>query len=826
MNQGKYTRMDMTTNDIKALGSAALYQPCALEQFAFQTTAELDDLTEIIGQARALDAVRLGAGMRRSGYNIFVLGSPGMGKHTFVRGHLEARARQEAPPSDWCYVNNFEQPHKPRVLRLPAGRGVTLRQDMTQLVEELRSAIPAAFDSEEYRRKVEEIKKAFNERQEQALSELGNEAMRRGVALLRTPGGFAFAPARNNEVIAPEEYDKLPDREKERVEKVVSAFQERLQGVIRRITQWRRERREKVKALDREVTMRAVGHLIDELREKYTQLPALQEYLSAVEQDVIENVDDFRRTEESPVTLLGLAVAERPSLHRYQVNVLVDHSAAQGAPVVSEDNPGYNNLLGRIEHSAQFGTLVTEFTLIKPGSLHRANGGYLLLDIHKVLSHPFVWESLKRALYAREIRIESLGQMYSLISTVSLEPEPIPLEVKIILFGDRLFYYLLHEYDPEFSELFKVAADFEETLGRSPENHLLYARMIATLARKENLLPFARGAVARIIEHSARIVEDAEKLSTHMQRVADVMREADYWAREAGRENVAAEDVQRAIEAGRHRGGRLKAEVQEEILRGRLLIDTRGLAVGQVNGLSVVELGAHSFAQPMRITATTRLGEGEFINIEREVKLSGAIHSKGVLILSSFLAARYSKDRPLSLAASLVFEQSYGFVEGDSASLTELCALLSSLAEIPVRQSLAVTGSVNQFGQVQAIGAVNDKIEGFFDICKARGLTGDQGVLIPVANVKNLMLREDVVQAAAAGQFHIYPVENIDQAIEMLTGVAAGAPDKDGKLPPGTVNYLVAVKLYEFALIRQEFGEGAKGGKQKSGDDEEENEEE
>lgn len=814
-------------NNIKALDSAALYHPCALEQFAFQTTSELEDLAEIIGQARALGAVRFGAGMRRSGYNIFVLGSPGMGKHTFVRGYLEMRAKQEAPPSDWCYINNFEQPHKPRALRLPAGWGIKLRQDMTQLVEELRSAVPAAFDSEEYRGKVEEIKKAFNERQEQALAELGNEAMQQGVALLRSPGGFAFAPMRNNEVIGPEEYDKLPDQEKERVEKLVSAFQERLQGVIRQVTQWRRERREKIKTLNREVTMRAVGHLIDELREKYTHLPALPEYFSAVEQDVIENVEDFRRREGPPVTLLGLSVTERPSLHRYQVNVLVDHSATQGAPIVSEDNPAYNNLIGRIEHSAQFGALVTEFTLIKPGSLHRANGGYLLLDIHKVLSQPFVWESLKRALYGREIRIESLGQMYSLISTVSLEPEPIPLEVKIVLFGDRIFYYLLYEYDPEFSELFKVAADFEETLERSPENHLLYARMIATLARKENLLPFERGAVARVIEHSARIVEDAEKLSTHMHRVADVMREADYWAREAGRENVAVADVQRAIEAERYRGGRLKAEVQEEILRGMLLIDTHGLSVGQVNGLSVLELGAHSFAQPARITATTRLGEGEFINIEREVKLSGAIHSKGVLILSSFLAARYSKDRPLSLAASLVFEQSYGVVEGDSASLAELCALLSSLAEIPVKQSLAVTGSVNQFGQVQAIGAVNDKIEGFFDICKARGLTGEQGVLMPASNVKNLMLRDDVVRAAAAGQFHIYPVETIDQAIEILTGVAAGAPDKEGKLPQGSINYLVAVKLYELALIRQEFGEGTKGEKQKNGeDDDEENEEE
>lgn len=796
----------MTT--IKALNPASLYHRCDPDQLPFETTDELEELVEIIGQTRALDAVRFGSGIRREGYNIFVLGPPGMGKHTFVRSYLDGKAKQESKPSDWCYIHNFEQPHKPRALRLPAGWAAKLHQDMGQLVEELRSAIPAAFDSDEYRTKVDEIKKVFNDQQEQVLQQLGDDALQQGIALLHTPGGFAFAPMRNNEVIGPDEYEKLPDQEKERVEKVVTTMQERLQRVIRQVTQWRRERRDKLKQLNREVTIRAVGHLIDELHEKYTELPKVLDYLNAVEQDVIENVDDFRHHEESPatITIMGLAVTERPSFRRYQVNVLVDHSQSQGAPIVSDTNPTYNNLIGRIEHAAQLGALVTDFTLIKPGSLHQANGGYLLLDVHKVLSYPFSWEALKRALYSREIRIESLGQMYSLISTVSLEPEPIPLDVKLILFGDRLFYYLLYEYDPEFSELFKIAADFEESLDRNSENNMLYARMIGTLVRKESLQPFDRSAVGRVIEHSARIIGDAEKLTTHMQSVADVMREADHWARQTGRPVVTAADVQQAIEKQIYRAGRLKATLQEEVLRGTLLIDTHGEAVGQVNGLSVVELGPHAFAQPTRITATTRLGEGEFINIEREVKLSGAIHSKGVLILSGFLAARYSKDRPLSLSASLVFEQSYGFVEGDSASLAELCALLSSLSEIPIKQSFAVTGSVNQFGQVQAIGAVNEKIEGFFDICKARGLTGEQGVLIPAANVKNMMLRDDVVKAAEAEKFHIWPVEEINQAIEILTGVPAGEPDAEGKLPEGSINYLVAVRLYELSIIRQEFG--------------------
>jgi predicted ATP-dependent protease len=435
--------------------------------------------------------------------------------------------------------------------------------------------------------------------------------------------------------------------------------------------------------------------------------------------------------------------------------------------------------------------------------LHRANGGYLLLDVRKVLMQPFAWEGLKRALHSREIYIESLGQMYSLVSTVSLEPEPIPLDTKVILFGDRLFYYLLHEYDPEFGELFKVAADFEERIERNADTQLLYARLVATLIRKESLLPFDRGAVARVIEHGARLAGDTERLSTHMRSVVDLLREADYWAREAGRDVVGAADIQRAIDTQIRRQDRLRDRLYEEILRDTLMISTHGAVTGQVNGLAVIDLGNFAFAQPTRITATTRLGEGELVNIEREVKLSGAIHSKGVLILSAFLAARYARNQPLALSASLVFEQSYSLVEGDSASLAELCALLSNLANMPVKQSLAITGSVNQLGQAQAIGAVNEKIEGFFDICAARGLSGEQGVLIPAANIKHLMLRRDVVAAAEAGKFSIYAVEDVDQAIAILTGSPAGAADASGGYPEGSVNRAVAARLAELAGIRQ-----------------------
>jgi lon-related putative ATP-dependent protease len=790
---------------LTALPATSLYRRCDPDSFPFATTADLEDLTEIIGQDRAINAVRFGIGIRQYGYNIFALGPPGMGKHTFVRQYLEGEAASQPTPDDWCYVNNFNEPHKPRAMQLPAGKANQLRDDMQQLLEELLATLPADFESDEYRNKIEALQNAYHEHREAALKEIRDAAEKQSVALLHTPEGFAFAPARGDEVLGPDEYEKLSETEKIHIQEVIAELQQRLHKLTQLIPHWRKEQRDKVSQLKHEFALRAVGHLIDALQEKYKDLPRVLAYLDAVERDVIENFQDFLQQEETPVSVGSVTITERPSFYRYQVNVLVDHSQTKGAPIVFDDSPMLNNLIGRAEHVSQFGALLTNFTLIKPGSLHHANGGYLLLDIGKLLSRPYSWEALKRALYSKQIRIESLGQILNLVSTVSLEPEQIPLDIKVVLFGDRLFYYLLYEYDPEFGELFKVAADFEELMLRNPDNDLLYARLIGTVGRKEALQPFERGAVARIIEHSARLVGDAERLSTHMQSVADLMREADYWARQGQRQSVNATDVQQAIDTQIERAGRLRDRIQEDILRGTIMIDTDGAVVGQVNGLSVVELGDIDFAQPMRITATTRLGEGEMVNIEREVELSGAIHSKGVLILSSFLAARYAQERPLSLNASLVFEQSYGWVEGDSASAAELCALLSSLSGAPILQSLAITGSINQFGTIQSIGGVNEKIEGFFDICKARGLTGNQGVLIPDSNVKHLMLREDVVQAARDGQFHIYPINTIDQAIELLTGVPAGEPDAEGKLPEGSINYLVAVRLFEFSEVRQLF---------------------
>ena len=590
----------------------------------------------------------------------------------------------------------------------------------------------------------------------------------------------------------------------------MEALQKTSQDIFLQIPRWEKEIREQVRELNREVTNLAVGHLIDEVRGAYQDLPYVVNYLNDLQQDVIENARDFLAPEApsqppSRANPMAFSAQGAPSLRRYQVNVLVDNSELKGAPVVYEDNPVYQNLMGRMEHRAEMGALLTDFNLIRAGALHRANGGYLVLDARKVLMQPGVWEELKRSLKSGQIRIESLGQAMGLISTVSLEPQPVPLDVKVVLIGNHMLYYMLQQHDPEFGELFKVQADFSEEMDRNPVNQRLYAQVIATMVRKEGLRAFDRTAVGRAIEQSSRIVEDSKKLSIHMRETVDLLREADYWAGKAGKDVVTAAEVQQAIDAWIYRSDRVRERMQEEIGRGTILIDTEGEKVGQINGLSVFQLGGFSFGRPSRITARVRLGRGEVVNIEREVELSGPLHSKGVLILSGFLGARYALEHPLSLSASLVFEQSYSGVDGDSASSAELYALLSAIAGVPIKQSLAVTGSVNQYGQVQAIGGVNQKIEGFFSICQKRGLTGEQGVLIPASNVAHLMLRRDVVQAVADGQFHICPVETIDQGIELLTGIPAGDLGETGDYPEGSINARVKTRLAELAEKRSAF---------------------
>ncbi len=798
-------------NKPKPLATERLYRHCSPESLPFKTTEELEELDEIIGQQRALNAVHFGIGMRSDGYNLFVLGPSGLGKHTVVKRFLEKRAADMPTPADWCYVNNFEHSHKPRALRLSPAHGNEFRTDMDQLIDDLRTAIPAAFESEQYRNRAQQIEEEFKERQGHAFSELGDEAEKENIAFLHTPTGFAFAPTREGEVINPAEYEKLPKEEQERLQEIIDGLQESLKKILREVPQWRKQNRKKLKELNREVTMFAVGHQMEELKIKYAELPDVLSYLNEVEQDITENVDDFRKQEEEQPTVLGLPGPQAPSFRRYQVNVLVDHSESKGAAVVIEDNPAYHNLVGRTEHMSQMGTLLTDFTLIKPGALHKANGGYLVLDAHKVLMSPYAWEGLKRALSSKQIRIESLAEMLSIVSTVSLEPEPVPLNIKVVLVGERILYYLLQYYDPEFSDLFKVAADFDEEIDRHEENSLLYARLIGTMARREGLPHFHRSAVARIIEHGARLADDAYKLSTHMRSIADLLRESAHWASASDHEVVTEEDVQRAIDMQIHRLDRVREKVHEAIRRGIVLIDTEGEVVGQMNALSVLQLGDFAFGEPSRLTATARLGDGKILDIEREVELGGAIHSKGVMILSQFLAERYAKDKPLSLSASLVFEQTYGMVEGDSASAAELCTLLSRLAELPIKQNLAMTGSVNQRGQIQAIGGVNEKIEGFFDVCRAKGLEKGQGVLIPDSNVEHLMLRRDVVDAAANDAFQVFAVKTIDEAMELLTGVPAGTPDEEGSFPENTINGRVQTRLDELSELAMTYAAAKKG---------------
>ncbi|BAO30764.1 Lon protease family protein [Sulfuritalea hydrogenivorans] len=795
-------------NDLKPLDTQALYRHCDSALLDFETSDQLPPLDEVFGQARAVEALRFAIDIARPGYNLFVLGEPGSSRHDDVRELLQAKAASLAAPVDCCYVNNFADAQTPRILTLPAGRGADLRRDMQRLIEELEPAISAAFDSEDFRTHAEAIQNEFKERETGALNQLGDESRQQGIALVRTPQGFAFAPLAGEEPMAPDVFAALADEEKQRLGHLIGEFGERLQKLLHQFPRWRREMQGRLKQLGRDTMSLAIGHLIDELKERYAGLENVLIFLDEVLADIVEYGESLReqRGDSEGFELTGDGI----SVQRYQVNLLVDNGGSNSAPIVVEDNPTYPNLLGRVDHMAHMGTLVTNFTLIKAGALHRANGGFLMLDADKILRQPFAWEALKRTLKAGEIRIESLERNLGFASALPLVPAPVALSCKVVLFGEPLLYYLLKEYDPEFSELFRVAADFETDVERSDDSTRRFARRIGDLCRRDGLRPFQRDAVARVIEQSARFAGDAERLTTNTRHIAGLLHEADHCAGRAGRAVVGAEDVEEALAAQTRRHDRMRDHYQQAILKNTLLITSSGGHVGQINGLAVIDLGDFRFAHPVRITATVRVGEGDVIDIERETEMGGPIHSKGVMILSSFLATRYSSQVPLSLSASLVFEQSYGPVEGDSASLAELCALLSALSGAPIDQSLAITGSVNQFGLVQAIGGVNEKIEGFFDICRLRGLTGRQGVLIPDANLKHLMLRKDVVAACAEGKFRIHAVASVEQAIELLTGIPAGEPDDEGAVPEGSINYLVATRMMEMSQVRQSFAGGGK----------------
>jgi lon-related putative ATP-dependent protease len=795
------------------LGADELRRTVDPATLGFASTADLEPIKGLIGQDRALRAIEFGASMEPHDYNIFVLGPPAAGKSTAVKAFLERKRAEPVPLYDWVYVNNFEDYNKPKALRLPCGRAQAFSKAIVTAIDELRLTVPSTFESDDYQSQRRQIDEGFRAGQEEAFEALNTKAREQNIAILRTPAGIAMAPMHDGKVVKPEVFNGLPEEMRKSVEAKIEALQKELAEILETVPKSDKERREKLAELNATFAEMAVTEALEPVKAAFADLDDAIAYVAAVESDLIRNVGLFliEDQDQPQIVKQPVDVSRDPRFRRYMVNIMVATGKPAEVcerPLIEELNPTYGNLVGRSEHIAQMGALVTDFLLLKPGALHRANGGFLLIDARKMLLSPFAWEALKRAIKAREIRIEQPVETAGFISTQTMDPEPIPLNVKIILFGDRMLYYLLAANDPDFGRLFKVQADFDDTIPRNGENDQAYAQLIASIVAQHDLKHVDGDGVARLIEEGARLADDREKLSIEIGRLADVVREADYWAAKEGHSRIARADIERAIEEHIQRADRMRDRAQETIEREIIMIATDGEKVGQINGLSVLQLGDFSFGRPSRITARVRMGRGRVTDIEREVKLGGPLHSKGVMILWGFLAGRFAKDVPLAMAASLVFEQSYGGVDGDSASSTELYALLSALSEVPIKQGIAVTGSVNQWGEVQAIGGVNEKIEGYFDVCAARGLTGSQGVMIPKANVQHLMLRPDVVAAAREGRFSIYAASHIDEGIEILTGVKAGVADNSGKYPSDTINFLVERKLHEFASAAKRFDKG------------------
>ena len=789
-------------NEPRELAADELWNPCDAALFDFETTAALPGEVSIIGQERAVQAIDFGVGIASFGFNIYALGYTGTGRATTIRTFLDRVAAEQPVPNDWIYVYNFDDPHRPNAISLPPGVAVQVRRDMQELVSDLLREIPRVFESEDYAKQQEAILREMQEQRNRMFARLEHKVNERGFTLLKTAMGLGIAPVLNGQVLTPETYQQLDEETRQDIEKRQQLLQSEVAETMRNIRDLEKATKRRLRDFDREIANAAVGHLVDELRTQYSDLPELAAYLDAVQADIVDNADGFKASEEEGEEGLSAAVQsgqKEALLKRYQVNVVVDNGQQQGAPVVFEPNPTYGNLIGRIEHRAEFGALVTDFTMIKAGCLHRANGGYLVVEMNGLLTNPLAWDALKRSIKNRQIRTEEMGAQMQLISTVTLEPEPVPLTVKVVLIGDPLTYYLLYEHDEDFRKLFKVQADFGTEFDRTPETCRHYARFIAARCREEELPPFEREAVARVVEYGSWLADDQRKLSTRFGEIADLVREASFWARRAGRERTTAADVQKAIEQKIYRANRAEEQIQEMIDDGSIRVDVTGEAVGQVNGLSVLSLGNYSFGKPSRITARTYTGREGVVALDREAKLSGNIYDKGVLTLNGYLGGKYAADAPLSLSATLSFEQLYESIDGDSASSAELYALLSSLSGLPLKQGIAVTGSVDQQGNIQPIGGVNEKVEGFFLTCQHRGLTGDQGVIIPAANAVNLMLRAEVRQAVAEGQFHIYPIRTVDEGLEILTGAAAGALQEDGTYPEDSIHGRVMARLHELA---------------------------
>ncbi|MEN8146743.1 MAG: ATP-binding protein [Campylobacterota bacterium] len=788
------------------LDVSALYHKCDSSLLSFSTTEELELLEQPLGQGNALEAIEFGTNIEQEGYNLFAMGPSGGGKHSAVMAFLKKKTEGEAVVSDWCYVNNFKEQRTPIAIELSAGKAALFRDDIDELVELLKAILPAVFESSTYLNEREMINQKYIDAQAEIFMQLQKEALKHDVSMNTSSASrVTFVPVIEGKILTSEEFKALKGKQKEELNRKMGEFELIVKEGLRKVGDLNKAQQKEFKALNRKITEEAVESLIDDVRSKYSGAEKIIDYLNALQEDIVKHVQDFIVKPDDMGMPSFMQEFYTSPFARYRVNLFISHEEKSAAPVVYEDNPIHQNLIGRIEHASQVGTLVTDFNMIKPGALHRANGGYLVLDARKLLMQPFAYEGLKRVLRSKEIRIESLAQQYSLVSTTSLEPEPIPLNVKVVLIGERMLYYLLHHYDPDFKELFKVSVDFEDEMPRSDENLLLYARMIGTIAKQQNLLALTSEAVERVIEQSSRDVSHSSKFSTHLGTLADLLKEADYWSKKGDHKAIEKSDIEKALTAQTERLNRIQMKLYEQIDEGTIMINVSGSAVGQINALSYISLGGHNFGLPSRITARTRIGKGEIIDIERKAELGGPIHSKGVMILTAYLGSTYAPDLPLSLSASLVFEQTYGMIEGDSASSTELYALLSSLSGLAIKQNIAVTGSVNQFGEVQPIGGVNEKIEGFFDICMRKDTDGSFGVIIPHTNVKHLMLKSEVIKAVEKGTFAIHAVKTIDEGISILTGVEAGEADKKGNFAKDSVNGRVVARLQALSETARQF---------------------
>jgi lon-related putative ATP-dependent protease len=788
----------------------AVYEPGRVE---CQTTETMKPTEEIIGQDRAQKALRFGLEIQERGFNIYVAGMPGTGRRTAVRNFLDELAKTKPKADDWVYVNNFANPYEPLAIRLPPGMSTQLKKDMASFIEETRRALPGAFDSDDYTKKRSEALGKLNKEREDIVGQVNESAAKQGFSIQIGPTGLIIIPVIDGKPLTQEEFEALPKETQAGIIQKREALDIDLRSGFRQVRELGAKEMEVVTQLNSEIALYAIGHLLAGLKEKYGKINNVLSYIDSVQKDILDNLDIFLgsaqqqqqlQQEQVPPPFQQWLVKDL-AFRKYEVNVVVDNGGIAGAPVVFEETPSYPNLLGRAEREVQFGVVTTDFMMIRPGSVHKANGGYLVIPVLDLFRYPLAWDGLKSALKTQKARIEEPGEQAGFITTRGLKPQPIPLNVKVILIGTPDINQILHQGDPDYPDLFKVRADFDTVMDRNEDNTKKYAAFICTLCKRFSLRHLDNTAVAKVVEYGSRVADDKKKLSTRFSGIADLIREANFYAMQDKAPYITVDHILKALEEKVYRSNLIQQKIQEFIERGVFLIDTEGSKVGQINGLSVMEMGDVAFGRPSRVTASVAVGREGIVDIERQAELGGPTHTKGVLILGGYLANRYAQDKPLTLAAKLVFEQSYGGVDGDSASSTELYAILSALSGLPIRQSIAVTGSVNQRGEVQAIGGVNEKLEGFFEVCKARGLTGDQGAMIPASNVQNLMLKEEILEAAKAGKFTVYPVKTIDEGIEFLTGVPAGEPLPDGSFKEGTVNYLVNKRLQQMAETVREF---------------------